>query len=87
MVMRQEATTATSKLQAAKEEEETIQFTDFFCEANTTMVTNIVAEIPPKKALTKDNCSATATMYVGLSSVISRPFQFSSKSPFIAIYS
>ena len=37
---------------------------------NTTMVIRIVAEIPPKNALTKDNCSATATMYLGFNSDI-----------------
>ena len=58
----QEATTAINKLHAAMAEEETIQLTDFFLEANTTMVTKIVAEIPPKNALTKDSCSATAMM-------------------------
>ena len=62
MINLHDATTATNKLQAASAEEDTIQLTDFFDEINTTIVTNIVAEIPPKKALTKDNCSATATI-------------------------
>ena len=47
IVKRQDATTATSKLQAANVEVETIQLTDFFGEVNTTMVTKMVAEIPP----------------------------------------
>lgn len=62
MINRQEATTAISKLHAANAEVETIQLTDFFGEVSTTMVTSIVAEIPPKNALTKDICSATATI-------------------------
>ena len=57
-----DATTAINKLHAAIAEEETIQLTDFLLEANTIMVTKIVAESPPKNALTKDNCSATAMM-------------------------
>lgn len=65
IVIRHAATTAISKLQAAKAEDETIQLTDFFSEVNTTMVTNIVADRPPRKALTKDNCSATASKYFG----------------------
>jgi hypothetical protein len=60
MINRHEATTAISKLQAAIADAETIQLTDFFGEVKTTIVISIVAEIPPKKALTNDNCSATA---------------------------
>jgi hypothetical protein len=61
MVNRHDATTATNKLHAASADDDTIQLTDFFSEVNTTIVTSKVAEIPPKKALTNDNCSATAS--------------------------
>ena len=60
MVNRHEATTATNRLHAASADAETIQLTDFFGEVKTTIVKSIVAEMPPKKALTKDSCSATA---------------------------
>lgn len=62
MISLHAATTAIKRLHAANAEDETIQLTDFFSDVNTTMVTKIVADIPPKKALTKESCSATATM-------------------------
>lgn len=67
---RQEAITAINRLHAANADEETIQLIDFLGAIKTTIVTNIVAETPPKKALTNDSCSATATMYLGLMSII-----------------
>ena len=70
IINRQDAITATSKLQAASADAAIIQLTDFFDDTNTTMVIRMVAEIPPKNALTKDNCSATATMYLGFNSDI-----------------
>lgn len=65
IIIRQEATTAIRRLHAANAAEDTIQLIDFFSEVNTTTVINIAAEMPPKKALTKDNCSATATIKLG----------------------
>lgn len=67
---RQDAITAIKRLHAASADDETIQLTDFLGAIKTTIVTNIVIETPPKKALTNDNCSATATMYLGLRFVI-----------------
>lgn len=61
MVSRHEATTATNKLQAANADDDTIQLADFFGDVKTTIVTSMVADIPPKNALTNDSCSATAT--------------------------
>jgi hypothetical protein len=54
--------TAINKLQAAIADDVTIQLTDFFCEVNTTIVTKMVIDTPPRKAHTKASCSATATI-------------------------
>lgn len=84
MSNRQEAITAISKLHAAIAEETTIQLTDFFGDEKTNIVNRMVAEKPPRKALTNDNCSATAIIKLGLASLIflfrfrvrvSRPYQ------------
>ena len=67
---RHDATTATNKEQAASADDATIQLTDFLGEEKTTIVTKIVAETPAKRALTKESCSATATINIDLESVI-----------------
>lgn len=55
-----EAITEISKLQAANAELPTIQFTDLLDDENTTIVTNIVTDTPPKNTPTNDICSAAA---------------------------
>ncbi len=70
-----EAITDISKLQAAKAELPTIQFTDLLDDEKTTMVTSIVTETPPKNTPTSDICSAAAMAYVDFSSgIISNHF-------------
>ena len=62
IINRHEAITETNKLHAAIADEVTSQLTDFLGEVNTTIVTSMVVETPPRKAHTKASCSATATI-------------------------